>query len=224
VSSFFFATLNLGKSLTLGISLLLLLSACGAEGASTNSQSDADSTNSSVEVSVDPNDSSSKKNFSLIIDLNDERAISGGVVTLSRWFENGDRAGSITHYFCSSATNTKWFDIWNPNGTFSGPDLPMGTINSLSAVLDARRIRIVDNENKLLGLSTEVKINVDESSACSIEYKFESVPFNDYPFAVDMTALNLGVMEFNVSEIDEGDLRIIESQIDIRAIAEPLIP
>ena len=225
MSSFFFATLNLGKSLTAAVSLLLLLSACGAEDASTNTQSDADSTNSSAEASADPSDSSQPKDFSLVIELNEERVSWGGVVTYSGWYENGERApGPINHVFCSSAKNQEWYDIWLPGGNMTGPDLPMGTLNQLSNVLEAARVRIVDNENKLLGLSTGIEIKVNESSVCSIEYKFEAVPFNEYPFAVDMTALNLGVKEFNVSEIDEDGLLIKVEQIELRAIVEPLIP
>jgi hypothetical protein len=204
------------------VSVAISLVGCSA---STNPQGDADSTENSIEATFDPNEPNQKKDFSLVIELNEERVSWGGVVTYSAWYENGERApGPISHVFCSSAKNQEWYDILLPDGNITGPDLPMGTLDRLSNVLEAARVRIVDNENKLLGLSTGVKINVNESSVCSIEYKFEGVPFNEYPFAVDMTALNLGVKEFNVSEIDEGELRIKEKQIELRFTVEPLIP
>lgn len=182
--------------------LVLLISVIGLMKFQSNNSTEG---NSSVELNT-----SSENQFSVKLELNDLLTFA---VYTSQHFGFADKTlPSSTSYFTCGTERIEQLRQMFPVDKPTLPQfLPMSTLDMVKFAPDS--VKILDNNNNVLAVSTSAVVKTDKSHECSIQFGFDQVKFNGYPFTVDLTKFNLESKTFNDSDASGGYVSIPVKEI-----------
>lgn len=194
---------ELFKFLPLVLFLVLLISAISL----VNWQS-----NTSTKIAADGKSNASSENqFIVKLELNDLMSINAVYTSQNFGFADKSFPSSTLYFTCGTERLEQLREMFPVDEPTLPQFLPMSTLDMVKFAPDS--LRILDSSNNLLAVSTSAIVKTDKSNECSIEFGFNEVKFNGYPFTVDLTKFNLDSKTFNDADASDGYVSIPVKEI-----------
>lgn len=194
---------ELTKFLPIALVLVLLISVIGILKFKSNNSTES---NSSVELNT-----ISENQFSVKLELNDLWPTIAVYTSQHFGFADKTLPSSTSYFTCGTERLEQLRQMFPVDKPTLPQFLPMSTLDMVKFAPDS--VKILDNNNNLLAVSTSAKVKTDKSNECSIEFGFDQVKFNGYPFTVDLTKFNLESKTFNDSDSSGGYVSIPVKEI-----------